>query len=53
MRRIWTESSALSVVNKGDVEIRGRRIVIGKRGLSGLTACGALDYLVNYCGYFA
>lgn len=45
-----TESSALKDLT-GDVKVIGKTIIVGANGLSGLNACGAMDYLRKYCGY--
>lgn len=46
----WTETSAISTLNKNGAEVRNK-VIIGGNGLKGLTSCSALDYLVNHCGY--
>mgnify|MGYP000974087543 FL=1 len=46
--RKFTESTALQAI-KG-LEIKGKVIFLGK-GVTGLKACAALDYLQNYCGF--
>lgn len=45
-----TETKALSILSKSGVEVRSK-VVIAKDGVNGLSACSALDYLKNYCGY--
>jgi len=52
MKRLWTEEEAIRWLNKtSDVDIDGRKISIGKKGLGGLKACSAYDFLKNHCGY--
>lgn len=47
----FTESQALSILSKnGGIEVRSK-VIIAKNGVKGLTACAAMDYLSNYCGY--
>ena len=48
--RKWTENTAVSFLNKNGAEVRGK-VVLSNNGLKGLTACSALDFLVNHCGY--
>jgi len=50
----FTESQAVSLVTSSGGEISGKRIILKKEvGLKGLTACSAMDYLINHCGYRA
>lgn len=49
MKHTWTQQTAMAAL-KGNVEIK-ERVIIVRGGLSGLTACGAVDYLKNHCGY--
>lgn len=42
----WTVNSALSAVN---AEVNGKVLIVTQR--TGLTQCGALDFLRNHCGY--
>jgi hypothetical protein len=48
--RKFTESQAISILTSNGAEIRGKAIIV-KNGVKGLTACAALDYLKNNCGY--
>ena len=46
-----TEAKALSILSKnGGIEVRSK-VVIAKNGVKGLSACSAMDFLSNYCGY--
>lgn len=47
------ERSAASILLNDGCEIIGKFIKPSQNGLSGLTKCAALDYLVNHCGYRA
>jgi hypothetical protein len=44
----WTETKARKVV--GTDKITDKHVVV-RGGLSGLTACSALDFLTNHCKY--
>jgi hypothetical protein len=46
----YTESKALQIVSASGARVDSK-VVIVEEGLSGLKACGALDFLVNKCGY--
>lgn len=48
MKHTWTQNDAISALKSG-AEINGK--VIAVTGLVGLTACSALDYLRNHCGF--
>ena len=50
MGRDFTETTALQVVTSKGGRVDGKLIIV-EEGLTGLKACGALDYLVNKCGY--
>ena len=50
MRRRWTENGAISMLNANGAEVKKKFIVI-RNGLKGLSACSALDFLKNHCGY--
>jgi hypothetical protein len=48
----WTENEAKSVLMKsGDVRQTSPKTMVIRGGVKGLTACSAMDYLKNYCGY--
>jgi hypothetical protein len=50
----WNETSAKSVLSRvNGVDFVGTKSISVKYGLNGLTACSALDYLKNHCGYIA
>lgn len=48
MKHTWTQNAAISALKSG-AEINGKVITV--TGLVGLTACSALDYLRNHCGF--
>lgn len=45
-----TETKALQIVTSSGGRVDGKLVIV-EEGLAGLRACGALDYLVNKCGY--
>lgn len=48
----WTENEARSVLmSAGNVRQTSTKTMIIKGGVRGLSACSAIDYLRNYCGY--
>lgn len=52
MKKIWTERTAIQALKTSDVTFIGdKTMVLGAKGLSGLNACSAFDYLRNHCGY--
>ena len=51
MKRIWTESSAITFLSTRGVEFNTNKVFIALKGFRGLTSCSARDYLVNHCGY--
>jgi len=46
----YTETKALQIVTSSGGRVDGKLIIV-EEGLTGLRACGAMDYLVNKCGY--
>lgn len=46
----WTENSALDVVRRS-CSVDGKIIKLEEESTRGLTACSAISYLCNYCGY--
>ena len=48
----YTETKALQIVTSSGGRVDGKLIVV-EEGLTGLRACGAMDYLVNKHGYTA
>ena len=51
MKRIWTESSAITFLSKNGVSFNTKKSFAVQGGFKGLTSCSARDYLVNHCGY--
>lgn len=52
MKKRLSESKAITILNKNGAEIKNK-VIIAKEGVKGLTACSAIDYLCNFCGYIA
>jgi len=50
MKIQWTELKALDAL-QGDVKVINKTIIVGTKGLGGLKACSAMDYLRKICGY--
>lgn len=50
MKKDLTETKALQIITSAGGRADGKLIIV-EEGLTGLKACGALDYLVNKCGY--
>ncbi len=50
MKKKWNEEIATSLLKSNGAEIKSKFILV-KNGLNGLSACSALDYLKNHCGY--
>lgn len=48
----WTESEAKRVLmSAGDVQNPSGKTITVRKGITGLKACSAMDYLQNHCGY--
>lgn len=46
-KKQWTRSEALNWLSG---EVKGNTLFL-ENGTKGLTGCGALDYLINHCGF--
>jgi len=49
--RGYSEIQALNVVTVAGATTSNGKHIIVEGGLTGLRACGALDYLLKHCGY--
>jgi len=51
VKKQYTEQQALDIVVAGGVEKKNGKVLYVNNGTNGLKVCGAIDYLMNNCGY--